>query len=381
MAQQTLDYRSRREHHILSILRHLDYVLLVSTVLVALIGVVAVYSATRDQLIAAGISPYYYLERQAIWMVIGLAVMAVVVRIDYHHYESWAWIFYGLLILALLAVFVIGKHQLGAERWFQFGPVQVQPSAFGALILIIVIAAYTNQETGVIPTRRLFKLVLLAAVPILLVVKQPDLGSGIVMGVVLLAMLMVAETRARDLLILILGGLSAVVLVLHFGLLHQYQLQRLTGFLHQNQGARTYNYNLIQSKSTIGSGGFAGTGLFKGPETNLAYIPEQYTDFIFTAVGEQLGFIGAGALIGLYGIITWRILRAAQGARDRFGRMLCIGALALVAFSVFENVGMTMAIMPIAGIPLPLVSYGGSAVVAMMAAIGLTLNVQIRRFR
>ena len=173
-------------------------------------------------------------------------------------------------------------------------------------------------------------------------------------------------------------GIFAIV---HLGLLKPYQVQRLTNFLHQNAHSSGSTYNLHQSVAAIGSGGFWGAGLFHGPQTNLSYVPEQQTDFIFSAVGEQLGFAGAATVLALLGVVSWRILRAAQVARDPFGRLLATGAFMLIAFSVFENAGMTMGIMPIAGIPLPFLSYGGSATLSFFAAVGLALSVQLRHAR
>jgi rod shape determining protein RodA len=221
----------------------------------------------------------------------------------------------------------------------------------------------------------------LASVPIILVVKQPDLGSGIVMWVVLLVMLVVAGTPNRYLLLLVVFAALGALAIVHFKLLKDYQLHRITAFLQPGKNLQTSSYNVTQSVAAIGSGGPFGTGLFHGPQTNLAYVPEQQTDFIFSAVGEQLGFAGAAGVLALLGLISWRCLRSAQLARDAFGRLLATGCFTLIAFSVFENAGMAMGIMPVAGIPLPFISYGGSATVAFFAAVGITLSVHLRHQR
>ncbi|HXX91482.1 MAG TPA: rod shape-determining protein RodA [Acidimicrobiales bacterium] len=360
----------------------LDLVLVFTTLAVAVLGVVFVYSATRSKLLLAGVSPHYYLDRQAAYVMVGVIVMAALALADYHWLEFLSRVLYVGIILALLAMFTpIGSRALGATRWFQLGPVQIQPSAFAALVMIVVVAAFCARRPDGLEPLDLLKVLALAGVPILLVVKQPDLGTGIVMSIVLLVMLVVAGIPNRYLVLLLAAAVLGIFAIVHLGLLKPYQVERLTGFLHQNTQAQGSSYNLHQSVAAIGSGGFWGAGLFHGPQTNLSYVPEQQTDFIFSAVGEQLGFAGAATVLVLLGVLSWRILHAAQVARDPFGRLLATGAFTLIAFSVFENAGMTMGIMPIAGIPLPFLSYGGSATVAFFAAVGLALSVQLRHQR
>ena len=359
----------------------LDYGLLTTTLMVAAVGVVIVYSATRSRQILNGLSPHYYMDRQAAYVVVGVIAMTVLAAVDYHWLEHAAWVLYVGLLLALMAVFVIGSAAKGATRWIQFGPVQIQPSAFGTVVLVVVVAAFCARRPEGLERGDLFKVLALALVPMLLVVKQPDLGSGIVMAIVLLVMLVVAGIPNRYLVLLVLLAVSGAVAIVHLGLLKHYQVTRITSFLHQNKGLQTNTYNLHESVAAIGSGGFWGKGLFHGPQTNLSYVPEQQTDFIFSAVGEQLGFAGAAAVLVLIGLVAWRMLRAAQMARDPFGRLLATGCFTLIAFSAFENAGMAMGIMPIAGIPLPFLSYGGSATVAFFAAVGMVLSVQLHRAR
>ena len=359
----------------------LDYGLMTTTLMVAAVGVVIVYSATRSKLILAGLSPHYFLDRQAAFVVVGVVVMGVLAALDYHWLEHAVWVLYVGIVLALLAVFGIGHSALGATRWIQLGPIQVQPSAFGTVVLVVVVAAFCARRPDGLERGDLLKILALALPVVLLVVKQPDLGSGIVMAIVLLVMLVVAGIPNRYLVLLVLSAVAGAVAIVHLGLLKPYQVARITSFLHQNKGLQTNTYNLHESVAAIGSGGFWGTGLFHGPQTNLSYVPEQQTDFIFSAVGEQLGFVGAGAVLLLLGLVAWRMLRAAQTARDSFGRLLATGCFTYVAFSAFENAGMSTGIMPIAGIPLPFLSYGGSATVAFFAAVGMVLSVQLHRAR
>jgi rod shape determining protein RodA len=355
----------------------LDLVLVLSTLLVAGIGVVMVYSATRDKLRLAGYNPHYYLERQAEFVVLGIVVMFVLAAVDYRWLEQGAALLYGLILLALLAMFAVGHSSLGATRWISLGPLQFQPSSFAAIVLIVIVAAYAARHPDGIDRRELLGLLGLCAIPIVLVAKQPDLGSAIVMAVVLLVMLVIAGIANRDLAVLVvLAALGAVAMV-HFGLLKHYQVTRITSFLNQGKGSNgAAIYNLNQSEAAIGDGGLFGTGLFHGAQTNLSYVPEQQTDFIFSAVGEQLGFVGSATILALLGVIAWRCVRIAQRSRDLFGRIAATGAFALLAFSTIENAGMTMGIMPIAGIPLPFLSYGGSATIAFFAAVGIALSVR-----
>ncbi len=371
---------TRRERKsILGYLRHVDYVLVAAALVLALIGIVMVYTATKPALELAGANPHYYLERQVLWVVIGVVVMVAVAAIDYRRFHDYAYILYGLVLVSLVGVFAVGKSQYGSERWYQFGPLQLQPSEFAAIGLILAIAAYCQRRQGVLGLRQMLGLFALAAVPMLFVYKQPDLGTAIVLAVVMTAMMLAADVRLRYLALLIVGGAACFFVALHVHLLHSYQLQRLTGFLHQYKDCASTNYDLCMSRDAISSGGLHGTGLGQGVATNLSLVPNQQNDFIFSAIGEQLGFIGSAVVIGLFGLVAVRVLRAAQRARDTFGRLICAGALAFIAFSVFENIGMTIGLMPITGIPLPFISYGGSASFAFFATIGLVLSVEMRR--
>jgi rod shape determining protein RodA len=363
-----------------------DLVLIGASLAVATVGVVMVYSATRGALMAAGDSPTAYLKRQALWVVLGVIAMTVVAVIDYRRLESVATLIYVGSILTLLVVLVphIGSSATGSQRWFELGPLQLQPSEFAVLALIAAVATYCSRRVDGLTWSDVVRLLVMAGIPIVLVLVQPDLGTAMIMTIVLLVMLAVAGLPTRILVMLIVGAFLAVVVALEGGLLHHYQITRITSFLHQStthlsklQQAEVYN--LHQAETAIGSGGFFGTGLLHGAQTNLGYVPEQQTDFIFTAVGEQLGFVGATSVLALLALVSWRLLRIGQLARDSFGRLLCTGVFTFVAFSTFQNAGMTMGIMPITGIPLPLVSYGGTAVVCFFLGIGVALSVYWRR--
>ena len=375
-APVTLGTRSRQ------VSARIDVLLLGVTGLLALTGVVMIYSATKGKLALAGEDPRYFLKRQAVFLVLGLVVMVALSLFDYRRLEQLSTVLYVGIVLALLAVLSpVGSHALGSQRWFALGPLQLQPSEFATLVLIIAIATYCTRRPEGLDFRDLVRLVLMSALPIVLIIKQPDLGTAIVMLVILMVMLAVAGMPGRYLLLLIVGAVVLVIFALNVGLLKHYQIVRLTSFISPEGANQSVTYNVTQAKDAIAHGGIFGQGLFHGAVTNLAYVPEQQTDFIFSAVGEQLGFVGAGVLLLLYGVVAWRVLRTAQLARDTYGRLICSGVFALLVFSVFENVGMNMGIMPVAGIPLPFLSYGGSAMIGFMAAIGLVTSVHMRSVR
>jgi rod shape determining protein RodA len=362
-----------------------DFVLVLATLILSVIGVVMVYTATRGNLLANGDDPKTFLKKQGLFVVLGVITMVVLAVFDYRRLEPLANLLYWLIVLSLLGVFVVGSSAQGAARWFSLGPLQLQPSEFAVVALILAIATYcARRDEDGLAWRDVFRLLIMAGIPIVLVLVQPDLGTAMVMIIVLLVMLAVAGLPIRILVMLLVGTVLVVLVAVESGLLHHYQIARLTAFLNPNTHSsnpyvQSAIYNKQQAENAIGSGGLFGSGIGHGAETNLGYVPEQQTDFIFTAVGEQLGFVGAVGILALLGIIAWRVLRAAVKARDIFGRLVCTGLFAFIAFSAFQNAGMTMGIMPITGIPLPFVSYGGTAVLVFFAAVGLALSVGARR--
>ena len=356
-----------------------------ATLIVSAIGVVMVYTATRGSLLAQGDDPRTFLKKQGLFVVLGVIAMVVVALVDYRRLEPVATILYWLIVLALLGVFVVGRSAQGAARWFTVGPLQLQPSEFAVLALILAVASYCARRDDVgLAWRDVFRLLIMAGIPIVLVLLQPDLGTAIIMVIVLLVMLAVAGLPIRILVMLLVATVLVALVAVEAGFLHHYQIARLTTFVNPNSHStnpyvQQAIYNTQEAKIAIGSGGLFGSGIGHGAQTNLGYVPEQQTDFIFTAVAEQLGFVGSVGVLSLLGVIAWRILHAAVVARDIFGRLICAGLFAFIAFSVFQNAGMTMGIMPITGIPLPFVSYGGTAVLVFFGAVGLALSVGARR--
>ncbi|MCL4448912.1 MAG: rod shape-determining protein RodA [Actinobacteria bacterium] len=383
-ASATSSTRSNRPKHVLL---KIDFILAVATCLLALFGMLIVYSATKIQLEIAGIDPHYYVIRQAVYAIIGFAAMLFMAWFDYKWLDVLApivWI--GELVFLLAVLSPLGSSALGSQRWFQVGPLQMQPSAFGALAAMLILASYISRQEKIkhregLDFRQIVVCLAIIGLMATLVAVQPDLGSAILIGIVGITMIIMGGARLRHILLLGVTGVGLVAVLLSVGFLKPYQMQRLTGFLHQSSTNTPATYTLSQSKIAIGSGGLTGTGLFKGSQTDLSYVPEQQTDFIFTAAGEQMGFIGGLVLLFLFSIILWRVLLAATRAKDALGRLICAGVFVLIAFSVFENIGMTIGIMPISGIPLPFVSYGGSALLGFFIGVGMVLNISAENRR
>jgi rod shape determining protein RodA len=360
----------------------MDYGLLWGLVVLGVTGVVMIYSATRQALVNAGENPHYYVERQAFFVVLGIAAMYLVSRIDYRRLEIAATPLYVVSLFALAGVFVLGKSALGAERWYSIGSsIQVQPSEFAVLFLILAIATFCARRTEGLKMYDVMRLLLMAAVPLALIVKEPDLGTAIILVLIVSAMMVIAGVPPRFMTLLAVVGSIGLAVALYLDLLQKYQVDRFVSFLNQNSTnpkLAQLIYEVNNAKSAIGAGGLHGAGLFHGAQTVLGYVPEQWTDFIFTAIGEQIGFIGSVIVILLLAFVGYRMFVIGKNARDTMGRLLCIGVFIFFAFSVFENIGMTMGIMPVTGVPLPLLSYGGSAAVVYFVAGGLVLSVSRR---
>jgi rod shape determining protein RodA len=365
-----------------------DLVLIVTTVATAILGVVMVYTGSRGTAAAAGLSSHYFLDRQVLFVFLGIGVMAAMAILDYRRIELVGMVIYGLSIAGLLGVFLIGHHAQGAGRWINLGPIEVQPSEFAIVGLIIALATFVARRVDGLSWQDLARMLAMAGLPILLVMVQPDLGTAIIMAIILVVMLAVAGLPVRTLVLLMFGAALMFFLAIKIGpkigLLHGYQFSRLGSFLQQDShkpSIQSSIWNVVQSKLAIAHGGAWGRGIGHGIQTNLGYVPEQQTDFIFSAVGEQLGFVGSTFVLVMLGTIAWRVMRSAQLARDAFGRMLCAGIFAFIAYSTFQNAGMAMGIMPVTGVPLPFISYGGSAAICFFAVIGISISVRRHRGR
>ena len=356
----------------------MDWVLVVVVCALSAIGVLLVWSATQPSLLAAGENPHTYLKKQLLWVVIGLILMFAVSFVDSRRLRSWTPFVYGATVLGLLAVFA--THAVnGAHAWINLpGGFQVEPSEFAKVALVLALATVFSQSRwrGT-PGLRSVLLALACAAPLLaLVVKEPALGVALVLAVVTATMIVLSGTKLRIIAALaaIVGGAVALVGGTH--LLKSYQLTRFTSFLHPSADLAGAGYNAAQAKIAVGSGGMFGTGLFHGSIVAGNYVPSQQTDFIFTVAGEELGFVGTITIVVLLFIVIVRAVRIAARADDLFGVLIASGVAIWFAFQSFVNIGMTIGIMPITGLPLPFVSYGGSAVFADMIAIGMLQSVR-----
>ncbi|HDH03756.1 MAG TPA: rod shape-determining protein RodA [Actinobacteria bacterium] len=352
-----------------------DVLMFVIMVALMALGVLMVYSATFVRLEAEGLDPTGPMRRQMIFA--GVAIVAFVVAsiVDYRQYRNAAAFLFVAVVLVLFAVLFM-PEQRSAQRWIPIGTFQLQPSEFAKLGVIMVVATILApaSETGM-RWARLIATVLVVSLPSFLIFRQPDLGTMMVFGFITLAMLFAAGTTFRQLLVLIGAGVAAVVAFWQLELLEDYQVNRILGFLDQQSALESLNYNLDRSRIAIGNGGLFGQGLFEGPQTLLNFVPFQTSDFIFTAIGEQLGFIGGALVVGAYGILIWRILVIANGALDRFGSLVAVGIATMLIFHVFINIGMTVGVAPVTGLPLPFISAGGSAMIAMGGALGIVNNI------
>lgn len=359
--------------------RHMDPVLLVCTLAVALLGLIMVFSATRGPTDPPVTS---YLFKQGLFIAVGIVAMVVAASIDYRKYRDWIVpVYVATMLFLALVVSPLGSTSKGAQSWFAVGGFQIQPSEISKIVLILALASLLGAWRGDIDLRRLGMALGVAGLPMVLIMLQPDLGTALVFIAITVVMFLIGGVRGRYLAVLALVGIIGITGILTSNVLGQYQKDRLTVFLDSNAKLEGPAYNVNQSQAAIAGGGVTGSGLFQGPQTRLRYVPEQQTDFIFTALGEQLGFVGGATLLSLFVVIVWRIWRTAQIARDLLGTLVCVGVLAMLVFQIFESVGMTMGIMPVTGIPLPFMSYGGSSTIACFVGVGLVLNVHMHRFR
>jgi rod shape determining protein RodA len=362
-------------------LRHLDPTLIFSAVALSVFGLFMVYSATNQSLASLGEDPGFYLKKQIAFLMLGVIAMIFAATFDYRLVKVYAPIAYGVVVLTLLLVLTpVGQETAGAQRWITFFGFQFQPAELAKLVVVATLAAYLS-ELREVRLEHVWRAALIAGGPMVLIFLQPDIGTMMVFGAVLIAALVVAGARARHIAILVGVAIFGAIIAFNLGIVKDYQVARLRSFLDPAADPLRAGYNLQQAEIAIGAGGLFGRGYLNGSQTNLDFVPEQHTDFVFTVVGEELGFVGATVLLSLYAILLWRGFRTALMSRDSFGTLLAMGIVTMFAFQLFVNVGMTMGIMPVTGIPLPLVSYGGTSMIVNWLAVGLLLNVHMRRFK
>ena len=378
-ARQRLYRRSRQ-----SLFHGFDPVLTAVVGLLLFVGTLLVWAATRDWYIRNGLDGQYYLKRHIINILIGLVLAYGVTVIDYRLLRAYTPFLWGAGVLGLVIVFIpgLGAEINGAKAWIALpGGFQIQPAELAKIAIIIgmsmILSERSHDSDGPTSTDVLQSLAI-AAIPVLLIIVQPDMGTVLIISAAVVTIIAVSGAPARWvaglLLLAVLGGFVAV----KAGVVSEYQVNRLQTFVDPSADTQGAGYQLRQARITVGSGGLLGTGLFNGPQTNGRFVPEQQTDFIFTVAGEQLGFIGSGAILILYLILLMRGFSIARRTSDPFGRLVCTGVIAWFAFQIFENIGMTMGLMPMTGVPLPFISYGGSSMFATLIGVGLLQNVHAR---
>jgi rod shape determining protein RodA len=357
----------------------IDPLLVLATLGLVACSLVTIHGATRHDV--AG-SPWYFVERQGVYAGVGLVLMYALSRFDYSRLREAKLALYGLLIGSNLLVLALGTAARGSRRWINFPFFQAQPSELGKVLLILALAGFVTDRIRRLDERRTTaRIMLLALAPAMLVIIQPDLGTGMVYVVVAVAILYVAGTSWKHLVGLFAIFAVAAALVLAaapaVGIhpLKPYQVQRLTGFLHPSHDPRNQTYQINQSLIAIGAGGKTGRGVAHATQTGGNFLPEHHTDFIFSVVGETYGFAGAAIVLSLFALLIWRALRILTMAKNLFGTLVAGGILAMLMFQVFVNVGMTIGIMPITGVPLPLMSFGGSSMLVTFVALGLLQSI------
>jgi rod shape determining protein RodA len=362
-------------------LRHLDYILIAAALGLIAYGVTMIYFATRHDIDGR---PLYFVTQQLVAVVVGVVAAAVVSLLDYEIYRRFQWLMYAFAVFILLMVLPFGQVVHGARRWIDLGFQSFQPSALALLLLALSIGAYLADRMDMLGSRRVTLVALaMVAVPAFLVYQEPDFGSAMVMVALTLAMLYFYGTRWTHFAVLAASGVAALVVALAVlplagvHLIQQYQIDRLFVFMNPGHDPSVSGYNVIQSMIAVGSGALTGRGDM-ATQTALDFLPEHHTDFIFAVISERNGFLGALLLIALYGVVIWRCLRIATLSRDMYGSILAGGIGVMFLFQVFVNMGMTIGIMPVTGIPLPFVSYGGTAMIAFLMFVGLLEAIHLR---
>jgi len=359
------------------LIKDFDKTILLIVLIICIIGLFTLYSATKVRDLSFAES---FVFKQLNWIFLGAAILIFLVNISYQKFIDISYVLYAINVALLILVLILGRERLGAQRWFTIGSFTLQPSEFIKINFILIFANFLGSKRGNLDRPKDFIMpIVLLAIPFLLVLIQPDLGTALLLIPIFFAMMFVAGARQKYLVTLIILGLTAMPFFWHF--LRDYQRQRLMVFLNPNVDPLGAGYTIIQSKIAVGSGGLIGKGWLAGTQNQLNFLPERHTDFIFSVIGEEWGLFGALALVLLYFLIIRRGFDIAIATNDMYGKLVATGIVVLLALQVVINIAMTIGLMPVVGIPLPLVSYGGSSMLATFIAIALLLNVGMRRSR
>ena len=381
LASQRINYRRISRP---SIFAGFDPILTIAVVLLLITGTLLVYAATRNWYAANGLDPEYYLKRHVINIAIGSLLAWGTTAVDYRLLRAYTPILWAIGVLGLTAVLIpgIGDEVNGSKAWIGLpGGFQVQPAELAKISIIVGMSMILSERTHDTDSPQhtdVLQALVVAAIPVLLILAQPDMGTVFIIGIAVVTIIAVSGAPMRWVVGLILVAVIGSFAAVKVGVINDYQVKRLQAFVDPNADSQGSGYQLRQARITVGSGGLIGTGLFNGPQTNGRFVPEQQTDFIFTVAGEELGFLGCGFILILYLTVLMRAFGIARRSSDPYGKLVCTGVIAWFAFQTFENIGMTLGMMPMTGVPLPFVSYGGSSMFATMIGFGLLQNVNAR---
>jgi rod shape determining protein RodA len=360
--------------------RHFDFVLFGATLALIVLGIALIYSAT---LASANFSQDWwdtFFARQVIYAVVGIGLMLLVALTDYSIFANVNHLIYALTILSLILVYAVGRISFGAQRWIDLGIFPLQPSELAKVLLIIVLAKFLADRQEDLKRLPYFLLsILYVAIPMVFIYIQPDLGTAIVLAVSWFTMVLMAGVRLRHVGIMALIGLLASPLI--WLSLRNYMRERIFVFFDPTRDLLGAGYNINQARIAVGSGGFLGQGFARGSQSQLHFLRVRHTDYIFSVLGEELGFVGVILMMLLFLIVVWRILRVAEMARDTFGQLIACGIATVVSFQAIANIGMNIGLLPASGVPLPFISYGGSALIALLIGEGVVQNIIIRHKR
>ncbi len=352
-----------------------DLFLIILPVIIVMAGLLFLYSASHGMYESNGTN---FALRQSVWLAVAIVMLVFIVNMDFRRVLDWSYLYYAVIVVILLLLLLVGGVRMGAKRWFSIGWLTFQPSEFAKIILIMALAFYIgNNRYSIRNIKGLIMPFFLTGLLFSLIIKEPDLGSALILVAILFVILLTSEMPVKYMVGLIIAGIASAPILWDF--LKDYQKRRLLVFVNPNMDPLGAGYTIIQSKIAVGSGGLFGRGLMGGTQNQLNFLPESHTDFIFAVIGEEWGFAGALLMIFLFVFLISRILSVAERTNDFYGKLIVMGIAGMLAFQVIVNIAMTVGLMPVVGIPLPFVSYGGSSLIMNFIAIALVINIDMHR--
>lgn len=367
--------------------RNLDWPLLLAVLALTTIGTIVIYSASHTQLIASGLSPWHFVNKQLLASGIGLVLLVIIISIDYRVWKRWVKVIYLSSFLLLTTVLLLGDAVFGSKRWVKLGPLSIQPSELAKIAIILVLARFFEKKEQAQELKYVLQAFFITIIPMGLILLQPDMGTATIFIGLFFTIWYIGDAKPKHLLIsgITLVGVAAAGIFSSMKgwvkIIKPYQLSRLLVFLDPYADRNGAGWNIIQSMIAVGSGRFFGKGILNGTQSSLHFLPANHTDFVFSVIAEETGFFGSLVVLALYAFVIWRGLRIASLAKDTYGTLLATGATSIFFFHLIINVGMTLGIMPVTGLPLPFITAGGSTMLTSLIAIGIILNVGLRRIR